>query len=480
MKIIYMFLLCGLLGDAALAQFEVERGKANAADAVGNTVEIGSPIPGPDIPTPQPGDVCANCNGTGRSGDGLTQCRVCGGDGKMAIGDHFAQLNHRLTTMEVEHRKYHDGLTALERRVTNLERDWGASDMSPQYCDCANTGVCTCEKGKCACKDCPEHTPKPKPRVEEQVEATDDSKVLTYTNSIATTKSWAARENKNVILYFTASWCAPCQKFKREVLLSREVIDAIGSKYAIGIIDRDSLSQAEIAKWGCRMVPHCVLLTSDWGHKQSLNSLLSHDAQSFINKIESAPIWSYNKIGISVEPRTGPGCGDCGEGRFAGVAELAAPQYYVKQSPLYSGSGPRVVYASMQGPGEVTVQANPFGDAVAMQAIEAQALPDNPERRAEVLRGEALLGGCVGCRGDRYQDNGMCTICGGPTSCNHRCEGPAFRVCNQCGEYDDPMRHSCGGGTKGMRESTAASRWRTVRASGFVPTGGMTGCATCN
>jgi hypothetical protein len=38
---------------------------------------------GPVIPA---SDRCLNCSGTGRTGDGLTECRVCGGTGKLDAG----------------------------------------------------------------------------------------------------------------------------------------------------------------------------------------------------------------------------------------------------------------------------------------------------------------------------------------------------------------------------------------------------------
>lgn len=37
----------------------------------------------PEKPDRQVGDTCDNCNGTGKSGDGLGRCRVCGGDGRI-------------------------------------------------------------------------------------------------------------------------------------------------------------------------------------------------------------------------------------------------------------------------------------------------------------------------------------------------------------------------------------------------------------
>lgn len=38
-------------------------------------------------PKPKPGDTCWNCNGRGKSGDGITPCPQCRGDGRLDQGD---------------------------------------------------------------------------------------------------------------------------------------------------------------------------------------------------------------------------------------------------------------------------------------------------------------------------------------------------------------------------------------------------------
>jgi hypothetical protein len=47
----------------------------------------GTPAPDDSTPDRKVGDKCDNCHGTGRSGDGLGQCRVCKGDGRIDEDD---------------------------------------------------------------------------------------------------------------------------------------------------------------------------------------------------------------------------------------------------------------------------------------------------------------------------------------------------------------------------------------------------------
>jgi hypothetical protein len=72
----------GLPEDAYQAQADAIVAVAMAAsmEAPGEN----KPVPPDDRrPAPRVGDKCTNCNGTGRSGDGLGRCNPCGGDGKI-------------------------------------------------------------------------------------------------------------------------------------------------------------------------------------------------------------------------------------------------------------------------------------------------------------------------------------------------------------------------------------------------------------
>ena len=68
-------------GNAYQAEADAVVAMAFAADPIDPT----QPDPGPDDndDQPKPGDKCPQCDGSGRSGDGLGRCRKCGGDGRI-------------------------------------------------------------------------------------------------------------------------------------------------------------------------------------------------------------------------------------------------------------------------------------------------------------------------------------------------------------------------------------------------------------
>ena len=68
--------------DAYQAEADAVVALAFAADPVDPNTPDPAPDDGDDD-QPKPGDTCPQCDGSGRSGDGLGRCRKCGGDGKI-------------------------------------------------------------------------------------------------------------------------------------------------------------------------------------------------------------------------------------------------------------------------------------------------------------------------------------------------------------------------------------------------------------
>jgi len=76
-----LVLLMAFLPGCSSAKGDAARHDGWAASIAG-AAKLGTPKPDP-APTPKPGGMCANCNGTGRVGDGVisSTCLDCGGTG---------------------------------------------------------------------------------------------------------------------------------------------------------------------------------------------------------------------------------------------------------------------------------------------------------------------------------------------------------------------------------------------------------------
>lgn len=64
--------------------------------------------------------------------------------------------------------------------------------------------------------------------------------------------------NKDVLLYFTATWCPPCKLMKSDVLPQPEVRDAITSRYVAVYIDIDKRPE-DARKYGVNSIPAFVI-----------------------------------------------------------------------------------------------------------------------------------------------------------------------------------------------------------------------------
>ena len=98
--ILFCLSLAGCSGPAGLPE-DAYQAQADAVVVLVKSAAHGeSDAPAPDDGRPdrQVGDVCDNCNGTGRSGDGLGRCNVCNGDGRIDREDLTRSNKPRLLT----------------------------------------------------------------------------------------------------------------------------------------------------------------------------------------------------------------------------------------------------------------------------------------------------------------------------------------------------------------------------------------------
>ena len=71
---------------------------------------------------------------------------------------------------------------------------------------------------------------------------------VTWANDVASARVLANDSDKNMLLFFTGSWCVPCRIMKREVFADKEVMQAINSRIIPVMIDIDDPNAEEIVK----------------------------------------------------------------------------------------------------------------------------------------------------------------------------------------------------------------------------------------
>jgi hypothetical protein len=234
-----VLILAGLLTAPAMALdiFEVERAKAHGAGAVAFVEPDAVPQP---APTPGPeGVTCTNCNGTGkvRSGDGLSwmNCQVCDGDGKVTLQDRVNGMQRTVSTLIDENNQ----LTEELREALDALKSYRGPSEKP--------------------------SPAPaKPRSWQPV-----VHPLVWLDNLKDAKSVADEKGLPVFVYWTADYCAPCQKWKKEVLPDAEIQELLSRCICVqlDIEDQDSSS---IRKWNMEttMVPTFFVVAPDVGHKR--------------------------------------------------------------------------------------------------------------------------------------------------------------------------------------------------------------------
>ena len=92
------------------------------------------------------------------------------------------------------------------------------------------------------------------------------------------------RESKPVMLYFTASWCEPCQVMKRETWSRDEVVGKLDAYVPVKIDIDQNVTLAE--RYGIESVPTLLVLDADGNIAKSSIYRLSPD--EFINWISSS------------------------------------------------------------------------------------------------------------------------------------------------------------------------------------------------
>lgn len=97
------------------------------------------------------------------------------------------------------------------------------------------------------------------------------SEKVDFNSLIATAKS----SNKNIFIYFGATWCPPCKIMKSQILVDEKVQKQL-SNYIVLIVDVDS--NPELAKkYKVTGIPYFAILNSDGDVVKGNSGILSEN-----------------------------------------------------------------------------------------------------------------------------------------------------------------------------------------------------------
>ncbi len=71
---------------------------------------------------------------------------------------------------------------------------------------------------------------------------------VAWSDNMESAQELASKSDKNMMLFFTGSWCVPCRIMKREVFADKEVMKVINSQIVPIMIDIDDPDAQELVK----------------------------------------------------------------------------------------------------------------------------------------------------------------------------------------------------------------------------------------
>ena len=105
------------------------------------------------------------------------------------------------------------------------------------------------------------------------------AEVVPWRDNFAAAQAEARATNKPIVLYFTASWCEPCQRMRRYVWTDRQVADSLKNYVPVRIdIDKDPTTAI---RFHVEPIPVFFIVTPDGQIARTYEGAM--EAQEFIN-----------------------------------------------------------------------------------------------------------------------------------------------------------------------------------------------------
>lgn len=234
------------------------------------------PAPAPPAPKPD-SDVCPNCNGTGKLGDGRVEivCPVCDGSGKVTQADAARKLIHLVaTTNEVRDEVKTLRANAVSGNAKLAELRSEVAQLKESALRIATVPILR------------RHG--------------DDF----WGHSLKAGREQATQDSKPMLVHWYADWCGPCRNMKRMVLLNEKVQDSLDGLVVPLAIDADEDKQ-RTKTWGVNELPKDMVVSPDY--KKRIDLPITIDPDKYIQRVTDAAkeVQAYidtNKEGTTDRP----------------------------------------------------------------------------------------------------------------------------------------------------------------------------------